>query len=770
MGRPSFARAGQAALFVAAALLAACGGGGGGSTAPAIPVPTLTPPSSATSSVSVTPGGGSAALPSFGGYASSVTFPASNASGPVSVAATVSTSLPSGLPALQSGKRKPQSIATAVYLYVEFISPVPIAFNGFPGLTVTMPSNVNTSNQQFFIAAYANGAWIEPADGPATVQGQQVTFAAVASGLGWVLPANTPVFIALYGAPAPTPAPATPSASYMTQTSATKVNGAIGAGATSAVVAEISSAADPVATHTTFNLDSLTLGTGASAQSFARSPQSALSPVSRSFTMPRQVSVPEHQVPGDALIVNRLRLQMRHVAGTRRFVRSSSIPATLVPGTTTANFWVQNSSIGTNNGSYQQVAMTLEVQTTHGNIWIDNSLLSDSRFTSGSVAATASQIAAVFENAYASDTQHFAYPEYVATTGALANGGNAGPLCDSTGASAGTGDQVVVPADPRINVAVLDVQSLGSGVGGYFSGINYFTQAAVNCLIGHNYTASTVPKSNEAPMFFVGYNSANSSNFELNEDLVRGTAHEFQHLINFANRVIINPSTVGEDAFVNEGLSMLAQDFAVHSMFNSVPFDVADALQYRALTYLDAPSQFSLTGFSGIDPPGFSEGTAAMYNCGGGCYGSAYLFQRYLYDRCGGDNYTHQMESAGLGGGANILHACGTSTAGEAFGDLVADFGMALASSSAGVTGDPKFSFGTLGLTSTYTDQFGQRTALPGIFATPLGTSGTLSSLVPVGGINFVSLSPIPATGEPLGITDAQTTAGFALKGGLIQH
>lgn len=771
MSRRTLNFAGAVMALAAAFSLAACGGGGGGSSAPVgsgVPVNPPTPPTNAQSTIAVPASGGSVSLPSFGGYASTATFPSSNATGSANVNVTVATTLPTGLPGLQSRGRIVKSIASNVYLYFTFVSPVALTFNGYPGFTVTMPSSVNTAGQQFFIAVYSNGAWVEPAAGPATVSGQQVTFAAVNATPGLTIPANIPLYVALYSAPQP---PATSSAAYLTQFSASKVTGTAQAGAANTIVAEISAAGDPQAHSLTFNADTLTLGTGTSAQSSVRVPQSVLVPNSRPFTAPREMAVGDTHVPDEALLVQRLRSQMRRAAGATRSIRASSIPSTLVPGTSTANIWVQNGSIGSSGGSFQKVAATLEAQTTHGNIWIDSSLLTNPSITSSAFTTIAND----FENAYASDTLHFGSPDYTATMGALANGGNSGSVCDSTGASLGTGPVVIVPADHRINVFVLDIQALGTGVGGYFYSADYFTQAALNCLIGSNgYTAANVPQSNEAPIVYVGYNTASSSNFELNEDLVRGTAHEFQHLINFVNHVIVHPvasQQQSESTFINEGLSVLAQDLAVHSLFQNVPFDVDDAVGTRALTYLDAPSNFSLTGFSGIDPTAFHEGTGAKYNCGGGCYGSAYLFQRYLYDRCGNDAYTHAMETGGLVGGANIVSACASSAQGEAFGDVVGDFAIALAAGSAGITNPgAKFSFGTLGLTSTYTDQFGHAITLPGIFVSPVGANAALTSSVPVGGLNFLSLTSLPASGEALTVTDNQSVTGFALKGGLIQH
>jgi hypothetical protein len=60
-----------------------------------------------------------------------------------------------------------------------------------------------------------------------------------------------------------------------------------------------------------------------------------------------------------------------------------------------------------------------------------------------------------------------------------------------------------------------------------------------------------------------------------------------------------NPQS--EDRWINEGLSMLAQDFAVHNLFPQVSLDVDDALEHT-IVFLNNPENFSLTGFTGVDP------------------------------------------------------------------------------------------------------------------------------------------------------------------------
>jgi hypothetical protein len=312
---------------------------------------------------------------------------------------------------------------------------------------------------------------------------------------------------------------------------------------------------------------------------------------------------------------------------------------------------------------------------------------------------------------------------------------------------------------------VVSSQNLG-GLGGYFSGANYMHQSALNCL-GGGY------ESNEAPFIFVGWFPGSGETYDLKEDLVRSTAHELQHLINFVNHSILasgasSASFDGNEVpFINEGLSMLAQDFAVQRMYSAqgVQFDAADALA-RANAYLSNPGNFSVSGFSGIDSPAWGgNGGSSQYNCAGGCYGAAYLFERYLHDRFGGDAYTHAMETSGAVGTQNLQ-----SVTGKAAGSLLDDFALAMAGNTLGVTAaDPRFDFGSLNLMQSYRDQFGGSTTLGGVFAMPAAGASTAVH-APVGGFAYVSIPSVPTSGMPVQVTDQAAASGFGLTGGLAQH
>lgn len=560
-------------------------------------------------------------------------------------------------------------------------------------------------------------------------------------------PQNVPPSVAPTITPTATPT-VTPSSSpvpqsngYMTQTGANTMSGAIAGTHTSyAAVVAISKnevAGGPSATPASDAIN-IAVSSGSSAQS-ARL-QSALQ--SRP-DVPVQIRTREAAAQAISDNAARAILRLAHTGGPAAASprRAQSLPTTVG---STANIWVLVASIGSANGTYTQVPSTLEAVTAHGRIWLDNTL------TASIAPAQIAQIGDDFENAYASDTTHFGTSDYPAS----ASTSTTTQACDSTG-KALTGQTVpeLIAPDTLTNVVVLDESALGSGVGGYFSPVNYITQAAANCAIPQ---LGYQPMSNEAPMIYVGWESTNGATFELQEDLVRGTAHEFQHLINFVNHAVLATNSSLEDTWINEGLSMLGQDFAVQRMYPSMSVDVSDALE-RAAQYLNHPQNYSLTAFTGLDP-----GKTLSYNCSG-CYGEEYLFQRYLYDRFGGDAYTHAMEQNGSVSYAGLQQATG----GQTPTTLVSDFAIALMAGNQGVLSDPRFTFTNLNLSGTYTDQFGDVLALAGpkALVSSTGTTSTVNAYN--GGFIYFTIGGLSSAGEVVTLTDQ--SGAFGLTAGMIQ-
>lgn len=512
------------------------------------------------------------------------------------------------------------------------------------------------------------------------------------------------------------------------------------------MIAVMSGSADASSTFTT---DSLTIS-GIGAQSTAvRAAQSALE-----SNVDAHVHAPEAFAADDSVVTQELRT---HAESSRRvvaasFAARSTVTASAAVGAQ-AQIWVQQG--GYSSRSFVQVPATMIAQTAHGNIWVQNTLVS-------TVSSGAQQIGSAFENAYASDTAHFASPDYPSGAPGLQPQYS---TCDANGNRTGSAPAYIAePADHRINVMIVDSSSLG-GVGGYFSSVNYMTQAALNCL-GGGY------KTNEAPFIVAGWFGAYGTQYEFGEDMVRSNAHELQHLINFVNHALLAPAASNasyngnEAQYLNEGLSMLAQDFAIDRMYGSqgVHFDAADALT-RAQVYLAAPASFSISGFSGIDPATWGGNGSSRYNCSGGCYGGVYLLARYLHDRFG-DRLTQSIETSGVVGASNLQ-----AVTGENPGQVFGDFALAMSGATLGVPAaavDQRFAFAGLNLKGSYTDQFGHALVLKGVAASTLPANGALS--VPVGGFAFVSVPSVPSAGMSVQVTDSQTVSGFNLLGGLAQH
>jgi hypothetical protein len=447
------------------------------------------------------------------------------------------------------------------------------------------------------------------------------------------------------------------------------------------------------------------------------------------------------------------------LAGARaRIVVANGAPAAraaqslpTAPGAT-ASLWIQSASLGAAAGAFAQLPAVLAAVTAHGYIWIDASL--PALIASPTAVAA---IAADFENAYASDTAHFGAATYTSEAAGYAAYRSV-RACDASGnPTSGATPLYVDDADPRIVVFVVNTHSLGSGVGGYFSAVNLWTAAAANCTLG---SASAI-RTNAAPMIYVGYEpdlpAGAPANYEFAEDLVRSTAHELQHLINFVHHAVLS-NGAPEDTWINEGLSMLAQDLAVPRLAGTSN-DVADAVTHAA-RYLAAPQNYSITGFSGIDA---TTAGALQYDCAT-CYGAEYLFERYLYDRFGGDAYLQAMESSGLTGYANIAAATQ-----NALPSLLADFGVALAASNTGVTTDPRYGFTGLNLQGTLKDQFGATLTLSGPRpASSIAPGGVLNLGQYLGTYLYLGVSGAGTSGGTVTITDP--AGQFGLRGAIVHR
>lgn len=594
---------------------------------------------------------------------------------------------------------------------------------------------LNSAGNPLYYNDLDTGTWTQIPGGAINLATDSANLFAIGGGGGIY---ETPI---VSGGSAASPPPssigAAPAVGFLAQTSSGSFAGVLNNTTSSATLVAISDPVVGVTYHSgLFPTGHIALNLGTTSLGIARETQSVSTPGMFEHTV-------DAVLPDAEAIVSHLRPATtsgggpRHIATTRR---AKSLPNTLGA---TNSFWVQKSAIGSNTGVNIQVPATLTAVANNGYVWTANTLTLDQ--------PTLTALTRDLDNAYMSDTAHYGQPSFNASATGFTSG--AYTSCDSSGATLATNvDSFVLPPDSKVNMLVLDTSSLGSGVGGYFYSIDYFYQSALNCLVPSLFTADTLPRSNEAPMIYVAWNSAAATSnlaYLTDEDLVRGSAHELQHLINFVNHGILNNGK-SEQSWINEGMSMLSQDFAVNLLWNK-PHDVEDAFFY-ANQYLQAPQNYILTAFAG------KSGTSYRYNCGA-CYGQEYLFQRYLYDRFGGDTYLRAMLGSTTAGFANLQQATGVAPQ-----QLVADFAMALAASGSGAAADPRYGFSSLTLGSNYMSQLNRSTFL----STPGFVSLAPTSTVGQGTFSFYNVGPT-ANGQIFSAKDLLSPT-LSLKVGVVQR
>ncbi|MGH7715038.1 MAG: hypothetical protein ACREML_03470, partial [Vulcanimicrobiaceae bacterium] len=287
--------------------------------------------------------------------------------------------------------------------------------------------------------------------------------------------------------------------------------------------------------------------------------------------------------------------------------------------------WVQNFQPGVSGTSFAQVPATLAVQTAHASIWVQNSL---DLLTNASALST---IASNIETAMASDNAHFGTSAWDANAASLHT---QYATCDANGnRNGGSSPEFIVPSDPHVNFVYVDPSEIS--VGGYMDADSLMPEAVIRCTQANNGTYH----SNGSPTIVLAYyGDSRGMSYVLNEDSIVHPAHEYQHLINIVHHAILQSSPAFEDALLNEGLSMMAQDFAIAAATSGTEALDGENI-YRTTQYFNATQNYSVAGFAGLQSSG-----STLFNCST-CYSPAWLLERYLYDRFGGDAYTHAMET-----------------------------------------------------------------------------------------------------------------------------
>jgi hypothetical protein len=173
-----------------------------------------------------------------------------------------------------------------------------------------------------------------------------------------------------------------------------------------------------------------------------------------------------------------------------------------------------------------------------------------------------------------------------------------------------------------------------------------------------------------------------SETYWLNTDVPRSMSHELQHLLH-AHFKTLKPAIAGgtpifDDTFVEEGMSMLAEDIAADGVHIDTP-------RY-SFQFLLEPSLYSLTSFTAFQPNPTSTSTNPPYGWfsnTAGSYGQAYLFQRYLFDRFGAG------EIASIYNSTASSVAAVSAAAGEPFPPVYREFAAAVAAQSTPAAAGP---------------------------------------------------------------------------------
>ncbi|MGH7683342.1 MAG: hypothetical protein ACREMT_03265, partial [Vulcanimicrobiaceae bacterium] len=422
---------------------------------------------------------------------------------------------------------------------------------------------------------------------------------------------------------------------------------------------------------------------------------------------------------------------------------AQSLPSTVG---SQATIWVQNFQPGVAGVTFEQVPETLAVQTAHANVWVQTSL--SSLLSNQSALNT---VASNIETAIASDAAHFGSASWDGSAPSLRT---QYATCDANGnRDGGSSPMWIVPADPHVNFVYVAPTEIS--VGGYMDADSLMPENVIRCTPAQNGTYH----SNQAPMIVLAYyGDQRSLDYVLREDSIVHPAHEYQHLVNIVHHAILQPQPQYEDALLNEGLSMLAQDFAINAATGGTQrLDGENIL--RSSEYLSAPQNYSVAGFAGMA----SGSGAPLFNCAT-CYSPAWLLQRYLYDRFGGDAYIQAMEAGSQTSWPELQTVTGVAAQ-----SLLHDFAIALAASNTAGATTPQYQFISLNLHTTYTDQLGDSYTLSG--PAPLATLGPASPQtynVLLGAYAYVAVPASSASASVMLSTG--TNSSFSLNGFVVNY
>ena len=212
---------------------------------------------------------------------------------------------------------------------------------------------------------------------------------------------------------------------------------------------------------------------------------------------------------------------------------------------------------------------------------------------------------------------------------------------------------VIVLMSNQVNKLVTAAQCNAPGAG-YIAGFFYPGDLAPGFSTTYNNGEifySIVPDSS-------GTLSCAHKNSEVKDVTPVTFTHEFQHMINFVEHVLVRGANNSEEGWLDEGLSKYAEEIAGRSFGDNAHFS-----QFAIGAVYDGYQYLLATGSTPLLIPA-DTGTLAMV-------GASWLFTRYIVDQFG-DSLPGKLVQTGLRGSANVA----TQT-GQPFGQTVSRWALA---------------------------------------------------------------------------------------------
>jgi hypothetical protein len=217
-----------------------------------------------------------------------------------------------------------------------------------------------------------------------------------------------------------------------------------------------------------------------------------------------------------------------------------------------------------------------------------------------------------------------------------------------------------IDGDSKIFILFTRIVNEGTALG-YFSAMNQYKRYNEQGVEQHRY-------SNEKEIIFSAVRDEESEFKDENGFftlLFNVISHEFQHLINWHQHSLNNNY---EETWVNEGLSMLAEDVAGYGYQSNF-------YARRVAEFFAAADSYSLVEFKYLDR---------------GSYGFSYLFFRYLYER---GAVPANLVKSKKSGKENVEEEIKRAGIASDFDSAFDDFIITLYFSSKGVSPDPRYSY-----------------------------------------------------------------------------